>query len=224
MVKHQGRFYRCYPKTWEVIKFLTISQFLLISTMLAGQVVDSVGPQKVKGEIQKTTINGEIVNVLINGKDTLLLADLGNVNVTSPRKFASKEDRDRYYRLRRSAQKVYPYALEAIKLYREVQVETDGKKKNKKRREVKKIQNEYRGVFQDQLKKLTKTDGKVLIKMIERELDVPFYSLVKDLRGGFQAFYWQQFGKMYGYNLKDGYLLGEDPLLDAVLEDYDIPY
>ena len=60
--------------------------------------------------------------------------------------------------------------------------------------------------------------------MIEKELDDNFYDLLKGLRGGFNARVWQTAGKFYGYNLKDGYTKGEDPILDAVLGDLNISY
>ena len=74
------------------------------------------------------------------------------------------------------------------------------------------------------MKNLTRTQGKILIKMIEKELDTPFYTLLKDLRGGFTATYYNEFGKFYGYQLKDGYIPGEDSILDAVLYDFNISY
>ena len=86
------------------------------------------------------------------------------------------------------------------------------------------LQKKLKKEFKDPLKKLTKTQGKILIEMIERELDTPFHTLVKNLRGGFTAGYWNTLGKMYGYNLKEGYIPGKDPILDAVLNDFDISY
>ena len=72
--------------------------------------------------------------------------------------------------------------------------------------------------------KLSKTQGKILVKMIERELDTPMYSLIKDLQGKFKAFYWNHSSKLYGYRLKDGYTEGDNPILDAVLQDLNISY
>jgi hypothetical protein len=60
--------------------------------------------------------------------------------------------------------------------------------------------------------------------MIERKLDTPVYDLLKGLRGGFVAGKWQSVGKLYGYDLKEGYIPGEDPILDAVLQDFEINY
>ncbi len=60
--------------------------------------------------------------------------------------------------------------------------------------------------------------------MIERELDTPMYDLIKDLKGGFTAGYYNQFGKLYGYKLKEGYIAGTDKIMDIVLQDYNISY
>ena len=60
--------------------------------------------------------------------------------------------------------------------------------------------------------------------MIERELNTPMHSLLKELKGSFAASYWHQFGKMYGYDVKRGYVEGDDKLMDAVLQDFDISY
>ena len=62
------------------------------------------------------------------------------------------------------------------------------------------------------------------VKMIERELDRNMYSLVRELRGRFTAFYWHNFGKLYSYDLKEGYQKGKYIILDAVLQDFDISY
>ena len=78
-----------------------------------------------------------------------------------------------------------------------------------------------KGDLTEQMKKLTRTEGKVLIKMIERQLDKNFYDVIRETRGGFTATYWHQMGKIWDYDLKDGYRLGADGLLDEVLLDYD---
>ena len=78
--------------------------------------------------------------------------------------------------------------------------------------------------FKTPLKNLTKTQGKILIKMIEKELDTPFYTLMKDMKGGWTAGYWNQMGKFFNYDLKEGYHEGDDPILDVVINDFDISY
>jgi len=179
-----------------------------------------------QGTVSNKKINGEIMTILITESgDTILLADdLQAVSITSPRAFKSKEERRRYYKYKRYALKVYPYAVKAIKIFREVEVATATMKKRKRRKYIKKLQREYEAEFKEPLKKLTKTQGKILIKMIEKELDNNFYNLLKGLRGGFNARVWQTAGKFYGYNLKDGYTPKEDPILDMVMGDLNISY
>ena len=74
------------------------------------------------------------------------------------------------------------------------------------------------------LRKLTKLQGKILIKMIERELDKSMYDFIVMLRGRFTAFYWHNASKLYSYDLKEGYQEGKYEILDAVLKDFDISY
>ncbi len=74
------------------------------------------------------------------------------------------------------------------------------------------------------MKSLSRTQGKILVKMIEYELETPLYDLLKGVRNGMTASKWQMVGKLFGYDLKTGYIPGEDPILDAVLQDFDISY
>ncbi|MDQ3017061.1 MAG: DUF4294 domain-containing protein, partial [Bacteroidota bacterium] len=64
--------------------------------------------------------------------------------------------------------------------------------------------------------------GKILVKMIERHLDTSMYEVLKSVRGTFTATKWQTVGKLYGYDLKDGYTPGEDKVLDMILGDFEI--
>ena len=126
-------------------------------------------------------------------------------------------------RYQRHATIVYPYALEAVRTYRKLQAESSQISNSERRDRISKLQDELKDKFEKPLKGLSRTQGKVLIKMIERELNTPVYEVIKDLRGGFTAFYWNAFGSLYGYKLKHGYVVGEDKILDLVLKDFDIP-
>lgn len=152
------------------------------------------------------------------------MADLDDVSISSPRSFADHDEYRKYMRYRRYANIVYPYAVRAIKTYREVEQSTMELNKRKRKKEIRKLQEQLESELKGHLKKLTKTQGYILVKMIERELDTPMYNVVAGLRGKFTAGYWNTFGKLYGYHLKDGYTIGEDKILDIVLKDYDISY
>jgi len=188
---------------------------LLATTTLFGQIDD---------EPKKLTIDGQIVTAIITETDTFIVADLGEMSVSSLRSFDDKDEYRRYRKYRRYAAKVYPYAVEGIRIFKEMEVVTAGMSKRKRKKHIRRLQKELKKEFKTPLKKLSRTQGKILVKMIEKELDRPFYGLVKDLKGGFTAKYWNEFGKIYGYKLKRGYKEGEDSILDAVLDDYDLSY
>lgn len=178
-----------------------------------------------KGKKEKVTIDGHLLTMWITESgDTLLIANLDEMSVSSPRKFRTDQERLLYERYRRYAIKVYPYAVEAIKVFREVEYFTQDMNKRNKKKRIKKLQDDLEREFEEPLKKLTKTQGYVLMKMIERELNSPMFDLVKNLRGGFTAAYWTTLGWFYGHHLGEGYKVGEDPILDIVLEDFDISY
>ena len=171
------------------------------------------------------SVNGQLYPYTIDEcGDTLIMATLNDVSVSSMREFDKREDYLKYRRYRRYAAKVYPYAVEAIKLFREVEYATDNMKRRQERRYVKGLHKSLKEDFTDPLKGLSKTQGMILIKMIERELDVPMYYLIKDLRNGLTATYWSTMGKLFGHDLKEGYQEGQDRILDAVLRDMNISY
>ncbi|MFT5383025.1 MAG: hypothetical protein ACI8X3_003612 [Saprospiraceae bacterium] len=177
-----------------------------------------------KERIERIMIDGEVVSALITETDTIMIADLEEVSVSSPLSFKDDEERKRYRKYRYYANKVYPYAVEAIKIFREVDYVTQTMSNKKRKKHIKRLNKQLKEEFKEPLKNLTKTQGLIMIKMIEKELGKSFYDLVKSLRGGLTAGYWNQLGKFYGYHLKEGYVVGDDHLLDLVLHDFDISH
>jgi len=163
--------------------------------------------------------------MLDDNGDTIYMANnLTEVSLTSPRKFKDRAEYLRYRKYLRYAAVVYPYAKEAIKIFREADYATQHMKKRKRKKYIKKLQKDLEKEFEEPLKKLTKTQGKIMVKMIERELDKSMHQLIKDLRGGWSAGYWNTMSKFWGYRLKEKYKEGEDPIMDAVLKDFNITY
>ena len=183
----------------------------------------TVGAQSDSTTGEKIRIAGEIVEARIENGDTIIIAHLDEATVTSFRNFESDTQFRMYNKYRRYAAMVYPYAVESIRIFRQVEEETAGMKKRKRKKYVNQLQKELKKEFADPLKSLSRTQGKILIKMIEYELDTPMYDLLKNLNG-VSAFQWQMVGKLNGYDLKEGYISGEDPILDAILSDFDITY
>ena len=174
----------------------------------------------------KTTLNGQLVTLMLDDNgDTILVADdLATVSLTSPRKFKSREEERRYRKYLRYASVVYPYAKEAIIVFRQLEQETSDLKKGKRKKRARKLQKELDDKFEAPLKKLTKTQGKILVKMVEKELNKPLHTLIKTYRGTITAGYWNTLSKFWGYDLKEGYIEGKDSILDAVLQDFNISY
>lgn len=172
---------------------------------------------------KRIVFGGEIITAEITPEgDTILLADLEGISVSSPRKFRNSREQFLYNRYRRYATVVYPYATRAIEVFKEVEGETRDLKRRKKKKHAKKIKKMMSEEFKKPLKKLTKTQGRILLKMIEKELESPMYTLIKEYRGGLNARYWQTLGKTFGYDLKRGYVRGDDNIMDIVLDDFDV--
>ena len=187
--------------------------FLLTFPRFAGSQTTPSDPSK---------SGGGWARIELENGDTIYVATLRGVSIRGNRTFPSKDDQHRYYFYKRCAQKVYPYAVEAVKLYTDLKEETADMNRRKRKKYVKENQGELTDQYEDQLKNLTKTQGKILIKMIERYTGDPFHSIIKQTRGGFTAMYWSGLGRIWGYDLKEGYQPGDDPILDAVLTDFDL--
>ena len=157
--------------------------------------------------------------ILPNG-DTMIYLSLREVQVTAPRRFGNPADYRRYQQYRKYAAIVYPYAQEATKTYRMLENETRLVSNRDRKKRITQLQDQMNYQFKEPLKNMNRVQGYILVKMVEKDLQMSFYDLVKDLKGTLNAQYWHQFSKFYGYDLREGYVRGKDPILDAVLADY----
>ncbi len=191
-------------------------RFAFLATLIA-----SCAPTQSFAQVRGTLLlGGDVYEYLVDDTgDTIILATLGDISVSSVKNFKNPEDYNKYRRYRRYAYLVYPYAAEAVRIFRELEHATETMREGQRRRHIKRLQNELKEKFEDPLRDLTRTQGMILVEMIERELDTPLYDLIRDLRGGFNAYYWSAMGSLYGYKIKEGYIRGKDPILDLVLDD-----
>ena len=181
-------------------------------------------PESVEPIFTKLNLKGKIYSAMISEGDTLILADLDDISITSLRKFDNDADYKKYQKFRRYAAKVFPYAKEGIRIFREVEYASQHLSRRKRKKRIKELEKELKAEFEQPLTKLTKLQGKILIKMIEKETEESMHNLMKQVKGRFTAFYWNQFSKLYSYDLKEGYREGDYKILDAVLQDFDISY
>ncbi len=194
---------------------------LLVSKDTTAILADTSGGEPIFTELN---IKGKVYSAMIEKGDTMILADLDDISITSFRTFSNPDEQRKYNKMRRYAAKVFPYAKEGIRIFREVEYASKHMSRRKRKRKIKELEKELKKEFEQPLKKLTKLQGKILIKMIEKETGKSFYSLIKSMKGFFAAFYWNQFGKLYSYDLKEGYQYGKYKILDAVLQDFDLSY
>ena len=137
-------------------------------------------------------------------------------------KFDSREDRIRYLILRRKTIKVYPYAkLAAERLDSLNKRLAKITRKSDRRRYTKMIQKYIEGEFSEKLKKFTRTEGQILVKLIYRQTGITTFDLVKELRSGWRAFWYNTTASMFDISLKekfDPWNNKEDYLIEDILE------
>ena len=161
--------------------------------------------QSKEGAVKLDKNTMQVANLVVVDGDTIPTFLLHEVPVTSNR-ISSKADQRAYRKLKRNLIKVYPYAQRAIDLMRDIELTTAKMdKKRKKKKYIKAKEKELKDQFKKELKKLTVSQGKVLIKLIERDTKEPFYRTLKDMKNPVSAFFWQTISKRFGYNLKEGY-------------------
>jgi hypothetical protein len=152
--------------------------------------------------------------------DTIIVADLKPVTIGAPAKqFAHKWEEKQYWKLVYNLKKVLPYAKMArVKLDEMNAHFLTLDNERQKKQYAKKVEDEIRAQFEEQLKALTVTQGKLLIKLIYRETGNVSYDLVKEFRGGLSAMFWQTFARIFGLNLKTKYdPAGEDFLMEEIV-------
>jgi hypothetical protein len=134
-------------------------------------------------------------------------------------KFKSRREMRKYRRLVRNIKVVLPYAKLAKEKYDEVVVELEELDSEKeKKMYMKQVEEELKDEFEDDLKKLTITQGRLLLKLLDREIGETSYELLKEFRGTFSAFFWQTLARIFGHNLKSEFDAdGEDKLLNEIV-------
>ena len=154
---------------------------------------------------------------IIDG-DTFFMSDVPEVEILA---FKDKNERTKYYTLKRRVLKVYPFALTAKEKLMSIQkgLESIPKRRHKKRY-AKEVAKWVKEEYADRLKNLTMSEGKILVKLIFRETNTSSYEIVKSYRGRFNAFFWQTMAKFWDNNLKTEYdpvNNREDMLIEYIL-------
>ena len=173
--------------------------------------------------VEKDSTYYEYDYILVKGDTIAKTAiDLDEVMLLKRLKFDSKEDRRRYLILRRKTIKVYPYAKLAAERLDSLNKRLESlERKRDKKRYAKKIQKYIEDEFSAELKKLTRTEGQILVKLIHRQTGRTTFDLIKELRSGWRAFWFNNTAKLFDISLKrefDPMNVKEDFLIEDVLQ------
>lgn len=148
--------------------------------------------------------------------------DLNEVLLLHKLKFDSKEDRKRYLILRRKTIKVYPYAKLAAERLKSLNDRLASMERRRdKKRYAKIIQRYIEDEFSAELKKLTRTEGQILIKLIHRQTGKTAFQLIKELRNGWRAFWFNNTASLFDISLKREFVPEtdkEDYLIEDILQ------
>jgi len=161
----------------------------------------------------------DVKNDLYIIRNDSLTIPLGEVIVFENRKFSSTKEKKYYYWYYKKVHKAYPFATLASDKMKEINRDLEGiKSKRKRKKQIKKIQKFMEGEFTAQLKKLTRTEGRILIKLIHRQTGETMYELIKEYRSSWKAFWYNSSAGLFKLSLKSEYH-PEGVALDFIVED-----
>ena len=172
--------------------------------------------------IEDTAANGQIMQMVVIDGDTSYMYNMETFSVVDLKPYGD-EKKDRMFRkMRYHVRKVYPYAKVAadkLTLYNNQLATVKSKRKRKKLMKLR--EKALKEEFEDVIKNMSKTSGRVLIKLIDRETGQSTYEIIKEMRGGFKAWTYQGIGKFYGADLKQRFnpkTNEEDEMIERVVQ------
>lgn len=170
---------------------------------------------KVENKIKKARENQVIDSIALS--NTFILAP---VKIDGIRTFKNKRHQKAYDRLVNHIKKVYPYAKQAAVVLREEERKMVGMNQSARKEHMKQVEKRIEKEFGKEIRNLTFTQGRILLKLIDRETGYTSYELLEELRGTFRAWFYNSIAKMFDYNLKsefdtDQHL--EDRYIDEVV-------
>lgn len=167
----------------------------------------------------KSPSGGVLLPMCVYNGDTIPYINLPTVYIFKPLKFRNDRERTEYYRLVRNVKRVYPISREInrtiIETYEYLQTLPNEKARQ---RHIKRVEKGLKDQYTPQMKKLSFAQGKLLIKLVDRQSSQTSYELVKAFMGPFKAGFYQTFAALFGASLKKEYdPTGDDKLTERVV-------
>lgn len=163
-----------------------------------------------------------LLGAVIEGRDTIPMVFLDEVEKTAamPKHIAKK--RAAYNKLKNNIYKVYPYAVIAAEVLKDVDVNLAKLEHNKKARKeyLKSVEKELNRRFKGELENLTISQGQVLVKLIDRQTGKSCFHIIQELKGGFSAVVWQSVALLFSNSLKKEYdPAGADKEMESIVAE-----
>lgn len=169
------------------------------------------------GDGRQNVYKGKYHTVDASG-DTVLVLVMNEITVFPQLKFKNKKEEEFYWRTVRDVKKALPYAKLICETLTETYeyIETFPSQKEREKY-LKEMETEVFNQYKPALKRFSKNQAKMLIKLIQRETNQSSYNIIKAFLGSFRAGFWQTFGRVLGVNLKSQYRPDKDRQ-DAIIE------
>jgi hypothetical protein len=148
--------------------------------------------------------------------------EIKEVTINARPSRARRSEFRQYERLVANIKKVYPYALMVRLKLSQVNEELINIPDKDRKKYLKDVEKNVFGEYEDDIRDMTITQGRILIKLIDRETQNTSYMLIREYRGKFSAAFWQGIARFFGTNLKEEYdPYGEDALIEAIIKEID---
>lgn len=153
-------------------------------------------------------VNAQKVKIfrgVIVDRDTIANIPLNNVYILGFKEGTSKKEKRRKTRLVNNILKVYPYARTAAEVLEKYDKMLAGLPEKEQKALMKQAEKNLRKQYLGDIENMTFSQGIILLKLVDRETGKTTYKIVDELRGSFQAFFYQSIARIFKYNLKDNY-------------------
>ncbi len=186
-------------------------------------IISTTSFQGAKGQSHLKIDGYTVLPVTILDGDTLPNVLIPEIAIFPKRKFKSNREYRQYQRMIRNLKIVYPYAKLAQQKLTDMDAHLKTLKTDKERKAyINKAEKELRDEFEPKLVKLTISQGRLLIKLIDRQAGKTTYQVLRELKGSAPAFFWQTVARVFGSNLKSEFDTdGEDKLLNELIILYE---
>jgi len=149
--------------------------------------------------------------------------EIKEVTILGTRKIFAGFQYWKYERLVYNVKKVYPYALIVRDKFKDVNAALEKLPDDKERRKyIREVEKQVFHDYENDMREMTITQGRILIRLIDRETNITSYELIKEYKGKISASFWQGIARLFGTNLKEGYdPYGDDFLIENIISEID---